>query len=86
MPFTEQTPKQRIVDCLRYYRMEYHIDGFRFDLVGLIDTITINEIMEEVNNTGLTKQFYEYMYHQLNIDRMTLVQYCMKKDMENLNK
>lgn len=28
MPFTEQTPKQRIVDCLRYYRMEYHVDGF----------------------------------------------------------
>ena len=28
MPFTEQTPKHRIVDCLRYYRMEYHVDGF----------------------------------------------------------
>lgn len=28
MPFTELVPKQRIVDCLRYYRMEYHIDGF----------------------------------------------------------
>lgn len=28
MPFTEQTPKQRMVDCLHYYVMEYHIDGF----------------------------------------------------------
>lgn len=28
MPFTEQTPKHRMLDCLRYYRMEYHIDGF----------------------------------------------------------
>lgn len=28
MPFTERMPKHRMVDCLRYYRMEYHIDGF----------------------------------------------------------
>lgn len=28
MPFTNQTPKQLMTDCLRYYVMEYHIDGF----------------------------------------------------------
>lgn len=28
LPFTEKTPKQLIVECLRYYVMEYHIDGF----------------------------------------------------------
>ena len=28
MPFTEKVPKQLIVDCLRYYVMEYHVDGF----------------------------------------------------------
>lgn len=28
LPFTENTPKQMIVECLRYYVMEYHIDGF----------------------------------------------------------
>ena len=28
MPFTDQTPKQMIEECLRYYLMEYHIDGF----------------------------------------------------------
>ena len=33
---------------------------------------SLNEIMEEVNNTGLTKQFYEYIYHKHNIDRMQL--------------
>ena len=32
----------------------------------------LNNIMEEVNKTGKTKQFYEYMYHALNVDRMTL--------------
>lgn len=28
LPFTSETPKQLIVECLRYYVMEYHIDGF----------------------------------------------------------
>lgn len=40
--------RKYIVDSVKYWADEYHIDGFRFDLVGLIDTITINEIMKEV--------------------------------------
>ena len=28
MPFDDGTPKQMMEDCLRYYMMEYHIDGF----------------------------------------------------------
>ncbi len=28
LPFVQETPKQLIVDCLRYYVMEYHVDGF----------------------------------------------------------
>ncbi len=28
LPFTEEMPKQLILDCLRFYVMEYHIDGF----------------------------------------------------------
>ena len=28
MPFTGETPKQMIEECLRYYKMEYHVDGF----------------------------------------------------------
>ena len=66
--------KKYIVDSVKYWADEYHIDGFRFDLVGLIDTETINAIMEEVHkthpnvifygegwtmSTGVTKQGYE---------------------------
>ena len=32
-----------IVDSLCYWVEEYHVDGFRFDLAGLIDTQTVNE-------------------------------------------
>uniref|UniRef100_UPI004055F8D4 type I pullulanase n=1 Tax=Agathobacter sp. TaxID=2021311 RepID=UPI004055F8D4 len=40
--------RKYIVDSVKYWADEYHIDGFRFDLVGLLDTVTINEIMKEV--------------------------------------
>lgn len=28
LPFTDKTPKQLIIECLQYYVMEYHVDGF----------------------------------------------------------
>lgn len=37
-----------IKDSLRYWAEEYHIDGFRFDLMALIDTTTMVEIVEEL--------------------------------------
>lgn len=37
-----------IKDSLRYWAEEYHVDGFRFDLMGLIDTDTMAEITEEL--------------------------------------
>lgn len=33
-----------IVDSVKYWASEYHIDGFRFDLMGLLDVDTMNEI------------------------------------------
>ena len=47
-----------IVDSVKYWADEYHIDGFRFDLVGLIDTETINTVIEEVHKTHPNVIFY----------------------------
>ena len=47
-----------IVDSVKYWADEYHVDGFRFDLVGLIDTETINKIVEEVHKTHPSVIFY----------------------------
>lgn len=47
-----------IVDSVKYWADEYHIDGFRFDLVGLIDTDTINAVIAEVHKTHPNVIFY----------------------------
>lgn len=50
--------RKYIVDSLNYWADEYHIDGFRFDLVGLIDTVTINEIVRTVRANHPNVIFY----------------------------
>ena len=41
--------RKYIIDSINYWVEEYHIDGFRFDLVGLLDTQTVNDIVESVH-------------------------------------
>ncbi len=50
--------RKYIVDSVAYWADEYHIDGFRFDLVGLLDTDTINAIVEKVHETHPDVIFY----------------------------
>lgn len=38
-----------MVDSVCYWATEYHIDGFRFDLMGLHDVGTMNKIREKLN-------------------------------------
>lgn len=39
--------RKLIVESIKYWMSEYHIDGFRFDLAGIIDWHTIDLIREE---------------------------------------
>lgn len=39
--------RKYIVDNCKYWVKEYGVDGFRFDLMGLIDIETINEVYQE---------------------------------------
>ena len=50
--------RKYIVDSVCYWADEYHIDGFRFDLVGLMDVQTINEIVTEVHKRHPNVVFY----------------------------
>ena len=50
--------RKYIVDSVNYWADEYHIDGFRFDLAGVLDTVTINEIVKTVQEKHPNVIFY----------------------------
>ncbi|MBQ6844006.1 MAG: type I pullulanase [Agathobacter sp.] len=50
--------RKYIVESVVYWAKEYHIDGFRFDLVGLLDANTINQIVTEVHDINPSIIFY----------------------------
>ena len=37
-----------IIDSLKYWASEYHMDGFRFDLMGCLDIVTMEKAAEEL--------------------------------------
>lgn len=42
--------RKYMIDSVTYWASEYHIDGFRFDLMGLHDVTTMNSIRTALNN------------------------------------
>ena len=50
--------RKYIVDSVKYWADEYHMDGFRFDLLGLIDVQTVREITAAVHADHPNVIFY----------------------------
>ena len=50
--------RKYIVDSVCYWADKYHIDGFRFDLVGLLDVDTVNAIVDAVHARHPNVIFY----------------------------
>jgi len=46
--------RKYLVDCVKFYAKEYHIDGFCFDQMGLIDIETMNLIRSELDKIDPT--------------------------------
>lgn len=42
--------RKYMIDSVMYWAQEYHIDGFRFDLMGLHDVTTMNEIRRALDS------------------------------------
>ena len=42
--------RKYMIDSVTYWASEYHIDGFRFDLMGLHDVTTMNSIRTALDN------------------------------------
>ena len=51
---------QYIKKSILYWTREYHIDGFRFDLMGLHNTELMNEIRAELNKLPNGKNILLY--------------------------
>lgn len=47
--------RKYIVESVLHWATEYHLDGFRFDLMGLLDVTTMNLIRRTLNKNGLEK-------------------------------
>ena len=47
-----------IIESLKFWAEEYHIDGFRFDLMGLLDIETMNLIRQEMDTIDPTIFLY----------------------------
>ncbi|WP_208560294.1 type I pullulanase [Marinilactibacillus kalidii] len=45
--------RKYMIDSLIYWAKEYHLDGFRFDLMGLHDVHTMNYIRQAFNDAGM---------------------------------
>ena len=55
--------RKYMIDSVTYWASEYHIDGFRFDLMGLHDVTTMNSIRTALDNLyadGSGKQILMY--------------------------
>lgn len=46
--------RRYIIDCLVYWATEYHIDGFRMDLLGIHDIDTINQLRQALDEIDPT--------------------------------
>ncbi|MFL0268553.1 type I pullulanase [Candidatus Clostridium radicumherbarum] len=47
-----------IIDSVYYWAKEYHLDGFRFDLMGLHDVTTMNAVREKLNTLNRPIMLY----------------------------
>ena len=50
--------RKYIVDSVVYWATEYHIDGFRFDLMGVLDVETMNQIRQALDEIDPSIMIY----------------------------
>ena len=52
--------RRYMIDSILYWAREYHIDGFRFDLMGLFDVDTMNEIRRQLDRLPRGEEILMY--------------------------
>lgn len=73
LPFAQKTPKQLIVECLRYYVMEYHVDGFIVNpFTAPMDSISSDPILKKTKVLQNKDDFQYVMRRFLKGDEGTI--------------
>ena len=55
--------REFMLESVKYWIAEYHIDGFRFDLMGVHDIETMQQIRAEVNKIDPSIYIYGESLH-----------------------
>lgn len=79
--------RKYMIDSITYWAKEYHIDGFRFDLMGIHDIQTMNEIRKELNKleNGEEILIYGEPWSALPTSQDIGTNVCTKNNMQLLN-
>lgn len=73
--------RKYMVDMLSFWLKEYKLCGFRFDLMGLHDVITMNEIRKELKKIKNDVLIYGEGWDMYRAGKMVAASMCNSKDM-----
>lgn len=73
-----------IVDSVVYWATEYHVDGFRFDLMGIHDIETMNAVREALNEVDPSIMVYGEGW-LASSSTLPVEQQCIKTNMSSLD-
>lgn len=76
--------RKYMIESILYWISEYHLDGFRFDLMGIHDIETMNAIREAVNSVDPSILIYGEGWSALN-PRLPSDMLAMKSNINKLN-
>lgn len=74
--------RKYMIDSVKYWAEEYHIDGFRFDLMGLHDVETMNEIRKSLDEIDSRIIMYGEAWQ---LDTQTDAELATQQNMHLLN-
>lgn len=87
MPFTERMSRQMMIDCLRYYVMEYHVDGFILNpYVAPMESIFQDGILIKTKILQNIDEYQNTMRQFLRGDTKCVeaAKWCMRKSAKEL--
>lgn len=81
----KEMARRFIIESVKYWVNEYHVDGFRFDLMGIHDILTMNQLRDELDKIDPTLFVYGEGW-TCNASTLPDSLRALKKNAPNLNR